>query len=222
MLFEYAGDELPRRRFLAAFTAIGAGALLPGCQTTPDGEPGKPFRIDVHHHFAPPGYSTELKALMQAHAKWSVAGLARRDGEERHRRPPSCRSSIPACRRGWAMSAGSRKIARISNEYAAQLMRDHPRPLRVVRDDSVPGRRGQPARDRVCVRHAQGRRHLSVDELQREAARRSCVLPDSRGAEPPQSRGLHAPRDTGVLRATSCRTSRSTRSKVRWTRRARW
>jgi hypothetical protein len=44
-----------RRRFLTRLAAVGAGALLPACQTTPAPEPGKPYRIDVHHHFAPPG-----------------------------------------------------------------------------------------------------------------------------------------------------------------------
>jgi hypothetical protein len=47
VLLEHAGNKLPRRRFLAAFTALGAGALLPGCQTTPEAESGKPFRIDA-------------------------------------------------------------------------------------------------------------------------------------------------------------------------------
>ena len=47
---------LPRRTFLAGLAALGAGAVLPGCQTTAatGAAGGKPFRIDVHHHFAPP------------------------------------------------------------------------------------------------------------------------------------------------------------------------
>ena len=64
-------DMPGRRRFLAALGAVGASALLPGCQTTGSGEATR-NRIDVHHHFAPPGYSQELKALKQGHAKWSV------------------------------------------------------------------------------------------------------------------------------------------------------
>src|SRR4051794_33409250 len=65
-------NNLQRRRFLAALGAFGASALLPSCQTTGNVDAGKPYRIDVHHHIAPPGYSQELKALKQGHAKWSV------------------------------------------------------------------------------------------------------------------------------------------------------
>jgi 6-methylsalicylate decarboxylase len=123
---DHTKDEWPRRRFLAAFTAMGAGALLPGCQTSGSGvEGGKPSRIDVHHHFAPPGYSTELKALMQSHAKWSVQGSI--EEMEKSGIATSFLSLINPGMQAWMGDvAGSRKIARISNEYAAELMRDHP------------------------------------------------------------------------------------------------
>ena len=116
---------LPRRRFLAGMTALAANMLLPGCQSTAGVAPGKPHRIDVHHHFAPPAYSAALTALMRNHAKWSVQGTL----EEMDQ------SGIAACflslinpgMQAWGSDvAGSRKIARVSNEYAAQLMRDHP------------------------------------------------------------------------------------------------
>ena len=64
----------PRRAFLAGMAALGASAVLPGCQTMEGAGGGKPYRIDVHHHFAPPDYSAALKAKMRGHAKWSVAG----------------------------------------------------------------------------------------------------------------------------------------------------
>ena len=69
-----SGKDSPfsRRRFLTALSALGAGAVLPGCQTPAGTEPGKPYRIDVHHHFAPPAYSQALKPLKLSHAKWSV------------------------------------------------------------------------------------------------------------------------------------------------------
>jgi predicted TIM-barrel fold metal-dependent hydrolase len=125
VLLEHAGNELPRRRFLSGLAALGASALLPGCQTTPEAESGKPFRIDVHHHFAPPGYSAELKALMQGHAKWSVHGSL--DEMDKSGIQTSFLSLINPGMQAWmGDAAGSRKIARISNEYAAQLMRDHP------------------------------------------------------------------------------------------------
>jgi hypothetical protein len=59
-----------RRKFLSGMAAFGAAALLPGCQTA--GTDGKPYRIDVHHHIAPPAYSSALKSMMRGHARWSV------------------------------------------------------------------------------------------------------------------------------------------------------
>src|SRR4051794_6097260 len=61
-------DVWPRRSFLASLAALGAGTLLPGCAT--DSGPGstaagKPRRIDVHHHYVPPGY---LDAIPRARA----------------------------------------------------------------------------------------------------------------------------------------------------------
>src|SRR5687768_3864428 len=63
-------DAASRRRFLSGMAALGATALLPGCQTAGSG--GKPHRIDVHHHIAPPTYSAALKSMMRGHARWSV------------------------------------------------------------------------------------------------------------------------------------------------------
>jgi len=116
---------LQRRRLLAGLTAFGASALLPGCQTAATGTPGKPYRIDVHHHFAPPEYSAALRALMQNHAKWSVQGTL----EEMDKSgTATCFTSLinPGMQAWGNDAAGARKIARVSNEYAAQLMRDHP------------------------------------------------------------------------------------------------
>jgi predicted TIM-barrel fold metal-dependent hydrolase len=98
---------------------------LPGCQTTAGTEPGKPYRIDVHHHIAPPGYSKELKALNQSHAKWSVEATL--DEMEKSGIQTAFTSLINPGMQAWMGNVeGSRRIARISNEYAAQLMRDYP------------------------------------------------------------------------------------------------
>ena len=127
MEFETDADmeRASRRRFLSAVGALGAAALLPGCQTAGTVAAGKPYRIDVHHHFAPPGYSKELKALMLGHAKWSVEGTLE---EMEKSGTATCFTSLinPGMQAWGGDVAGSRKIARVSNEYAAQLMRDHP------------------------------------------------------------------------------------------------
>ena len=121
-------DEDPqfsRRRFLTGFGALGASALVPGCQTPGGSEPGQSSRIDVHHHIAPPGYSQELSALMLGHAKWSVQATL--DEMEKSGIRTAFTSLINPGLQAWMGKAQeSQKIARISNEYAAQLMRDHP------------------------------------------------------------------------------------------------
>src|SRR5215813_3037252 len=57
----HAGACCGRRGFLTGLAALGAGTLLgpkPGIAQAP--APAKPFRIDVHHHFASPGFIAEI------------------------------------------------------------------------------------------------------------------------------------------------------------------
>ena len=116
-----------RRDFLGSLAALGATTLLPGCQATgpTDEGGGKPYRIDVHHHIAPPAYSAALKGLMRGHAKWSVQ--ASLEDMDKSGIATSITSLINPGMQAWAGDiAGLRKIARESNEYAARLTRDHP------------------------------------------------------------------------------------------------
>jgi len=116
---------LSRRRFLARLTALGAGAMLTGCQTTASTESGTPHRIDVHHHIAPPGYSKELTAIKRTHAQWSIEATL--DEMEKSGIATAFTSLINPGMQAWFGDiAGSRKLARMSNEYAAQLVRDYP------------------------------------------------------------------------------------------------
>jgi len=127
MTFDVRHDGADSRRaFLAGLAALGAGAVLPGCQTPGAGAAGgKPYRIDVHHHFAPPAYSAALKAMMRGHAKWSVQGTL--EEMDKSGTATCFTSLINPGMQAWSKDvAGARKIARVSNEYAAQLMRDYP------------------------------------------------------------------------------------------------
>jgi len=117
-------ESASRRSFLTGMAALGASAMLPGCQTTPAAD-GKPYRIDVHHHIAPPGYSSALKAMMRGHAKWSPQGSI----EEMEKSGiATCFTSLinPGMQAWMGDVENSKKIARLSNEYAATLMRDYP------------------------------------------------------------------------------------------------
>lgn len=119
-------QDASRRGFLTGLAALGAGTILPGCQTTPSaGAGGKPYKIDVHHHIAPPGYSSALKAMMRGHAKWSPQGSI----EEMEKSGiATCFTSLinPGMQAWMGDAENSKKIARLSNEYAATLMRDYP------------------------------------------------------------------------------------------------
>ena len=113
-----------RRQFLTGLAALGAGALIPGCESMPQGGAGaKPYRIDVHHHFVAPTYSAALKARGQGHAPWSVEKSL--EDMDKSGIATSLTSLIqPALAFGDVPQA--RRLAREANEYAARLSRDHP------------------------------------------------------------------------------------------------
>jgi predicted TIM-barrel fold metal-dependent hydrolase len=119
------GAPQSRRSFLTGLAALGASAVLPGCQTGGGVAGGPPHRIDVHHHIAPPGYSEALKVMMRGHAKWSVQATL--EDMDKSGIATAITSLINPGMQAWSGDeAGSRKISRESNEYAARLNRDHP------------------------------------------------------------------------------------------------
>jgi predicted TIM-barrel fold metal-dependent hydrolase len=119
-----------RRGFLAGLAALGAGALLPGCQTA--GAPaagGKSYRIDVHHHYVPDAYAAAMKAHKIRPVKWSVQGSL----EEMDKSgiatgmisppPPAVTFGDPAFRK---------KLARDINEAGAKMVSDRPTRFRLL------------------------------------------------------------------------------------------
>jgi predicted TIM-barrel fold metal-dependent hydrolase len=127
MMFDVTkGGADSRRTFLAGLAALGAGTILPGCQTAGGGSAsGKPYRIDVHHHIAPPAYSSALKAMMRGHAKWSPQASI--EDMDKSGIATAITSLINPGMQAWSGDvAMSRKIAREANEYAAKLGRDYP------------------------------------------------------------------------------------------------
>jgi predicted TIM-barrel fold metal-dependent hydrolase len=124
------GTGSSRRRFLSSLAAVGASALLPGASLAQ--APAAPKRplIDVHHHFYPPEF---LKAVAQFSGggnppsvlKWTPAVTL--DEMDRNSVSTAILSlwSIPGVWMG-ADVQGMRRYARLCNDYAAQMMRDHP------------------------------------------------------------------------------------------------
>src|ERR1019366_2801804 len=123
-----------RRQFLKSLSVLGASAILPGAagfmaQTASQAGSSKPTRIDVHHHLFSPTYNslsgpTRVNARSDpALANWTPA----RAVEEMDK--TGIATAVLSIATGGIPSkqAGeSRTLARDSNEYGAQMVRDYP------------------------------------------------------------------------------------------------
>ncbi len=123
---------MKRREVLGALGAIGAAAALPGCATR-GAQPSEKRVIDTHHHFYAPQYQSawldwEKKRNIphfQSQVNWSVpkaiedmdkAGV--RTGILSLASTPGIWFDLPA--------PEVAKMARLCNDYGAQMVRDHP------------------------------------------------------------------------------------------------
>jgi len=111
----------PRRDFLGKLAALGASAMLPGELMAQAG--AKAHRIDVHHHLMYPGYLEEVGGRRAGSTfKWSPA-MSIEDMDK-----SGIAVSVLSLIQPGAVTnevEKGRKIARLSNEYGAQLARDH-------------------------------------------------------------------------------------------------
>jgi len=120
-----------RRQVLTSLAALGAAAALPRglLAQTPAAGNG---RIDTHHHFFPPEYLEPLAAwnrrdgvapgLQPPQRDWSVA-KALEDMDKNNVSTAVLSISTPGVYFGDGDQA--RRMARLCNEYAAQMARDH-------------------------------------------------------------------------------------------------
>jgi 6-methylsalicylate decarboxylase len=115
---------LNRRDFLAGVTALSASAVLHGCASTDSASGGgKPYSIDVHHHFVTPTYSAALQQNNIRGVTWTVGGsLAELDKSG----IATAVLSLPPPGVTFGDVALGRKLARDANEYAAKLVQAHP------------------------------------------------------------------------------------------------
>src|SRR5439155_15887023 len=90
------------------------------------GTSAKPFRIDIHHHFGPAVWVAEVKGrplLQPANTTWTPAKSL-----EDMDRGSVAASVISITNPGlwFGDKAGTSRLARACNEYAAKLVQDHP------------------------------------------------------------------------------------------------
>ena len=123
-----------RRSFLKALAVAGASAALPSSgllgQTTSGVSRIVPGRIDVHHHMFPPFYVKAMEDEMKADGftprPWTPAtslDMMDKAGVATAMLSPVQRLVMDSMSE---RSEKSRSLARQSNEYGAQLVRDHP------------------------------------------------------------------------------------------------
>jgi len=118
-----------RRKFLASLTAISAAAVLPdvflGAQT-PAAAPGRPYRIDTHHHFSAPGFIAAIAARKtnQRPLELWTPGKAIEDMDKSGVATAMISTSEPSV--WFGDNEAARKLARECNDYGARLMADHP------------------------------------------------------------------------------------------------
>lgn len=121
----------PRRRFLSGLLTATAVTVLPSCATTSKDAPlpavAKRALVDVHHHVWAPEFLKELESRKLAEPparNWSL-NKTMDDMAKAGVTYTLTSPTTPAASFGDV--ATMRRMARISNEYGAQLARDYPR-----------------------------------------------------------------------------------------------
>src|SRR3954469_6002193 len=123
---------MKRREVLGALGAIGAAAALPGCATR-WAQPSEKRVIDSHHHFYAPQYQSawldwEKKRNIphfQSQVNWSVPKAIEDMDKAGVRTGILSLASTPGV---WFDQPAPEvaKMARLCNDYGAQMVRDHP------------------------------------------------------------------------------------------------
>src|ERR1700688_772559 len=112
---------LGRRGLLTGVSALGAAGLFKSARAA-----DKPFRVDVHHHIAPPAWVTALKA-----AKLDTPPVTNWQPEQslEDMEKGGIATAMPSPtlpQVSFLPAADAARVARESNEYARKLADDHP------------------------------------------------------------------------------------------------
>jgi predicted TIM-barrel fold metal-dependent hydrolase len=101
-------NRLSRRQWLTGVTAVAAASMAPARQAEAQTGTARPHRIDTHHHHSQGGPWTPSRSIEAMDRSGIAAAILSR---------PAVPVSEPE---------KARKVARDGNEFAAQVVRDHP------------------------------------------------------------------------------------------------
>jgi predicted TIM-barrel fold metal-dependent hydrolase len=108
--------------------ALGANALISEGAWTQElaGSRGKPHRIDIHHHFAPPPWLSEVtsKELLNARTREWIPAKSIEEMDSTG--VATAVASITNPGLWFGDNSATRRLARECNDYAAKMMNDHP------------------------------------------------------------------------------------------------
>jgi len=124
-------SALDRRRLLGGLLAsagLAAGSRIEDLFAAVQAPgPAAPHRIDIHHHFAPPAWVTEVKGrplLQPANTAWTPA----KSIEDMDRGGvATAMVSITNPGLWFGDAVATTRVARACNDYGARLVRDNPR-----------------------------------------------------------------------------------------------
>src|SRR5262245_53322747 len=121
--------SLFRRGFLSGLAAIWVGALMPRGEAlgqTPIDSRAKPYRIDIHHHFAPPRWLAEVtsKEFFNARTREWMPAKSIEDMDSVGVALAVVSITNPGL--WFGDNEATRRLARECNDYAAKMIQDHP------------------------------------------------------------------------------------------------
>lgn len=119
----------PRRNFLTGLAALGAGALVSACRTSPPAlavGPAAAGRIDVHHHHSPPAYVAALTARGLGEPPTHAWTVERSLADMDRAGVDVAVTSITTPAVSFLDGDAARSVARECNEYSARLRADVP------------------------------------------------------------------------------------------------
>jgi predicted TIM-barrel fold metal-dependent hydrolase len=131
----------PSRRGFIAFAASAVAAAT-GAAHAQDAPPIPPHRIDVHHHILPPQYVAVARDRLLSFAPnyASVLNWTPAQSVEQMDRfgIKTAMTSLSNPGTWFGKAEEARKLARMSNDYAAQMARDYPGRFGVLASLSLP------------------------------------------------------------------------------------